>query len=254
VTIAVRRWRTLFALVLIEAAPIGVMRAASPASGPFHLVWLLCDVLLVGLLYPAALLTVTAPSPPPPGAVLKAAVPRFGASLVTFLLSAVWFALWLCLSAAAGGLAMLPFLAIGQGIWALIAAAVVAGGTGLALLPRAGLVGATLLPIVILERCSPWTALSRARQRVNHAGFLRSSLLGLALFAVSVVPILLASSAIDALIAATKFEALRALDELISDALSLGLGVVLGTVAALDLRARFEGVDLEAELDAAAPQ
>ena len=253
VTVAVRRWRTLFVLVLIEAIPIGLLRAAIPARAPFHLLWLFLDVLLVALLYPAAVLTAMAPSPPPPGAMLKAAVPRFGASLVTFLLSATWVALWLLVSAFAGGLAMLPFLAVGKGIWALIAAGVVANGTGLVLLPRAGLVGGTMLPIVILERCSPWTALFRARQRVNHVGFLRSSLLGLALFAVSVAPLLVMSSAVDALIVATKIEGLQALDELLSDALSLGLGIVLSTVAALDLRARFEGADLEAELDAPAP-
>jgi hypothetical protein len=90
----------------------------------------------------------------------------------------------------------------------------------------------------------------RARLRVNHAGFLRSSLLGLAVFAVTVAPILVVSSAVDALTDVTHLAALRALEDFISDAVSLGLGAVLCTVAALDLRARYQGTDLEAELDA----
>jgi hypothetical protein len=109
-----------------------------------------------------------------------------------------------------------------------------------------------MLPIVILERSSPGDALTRAQRRVNHDTFLRSSLLGLALFAVTVAPVLVVGAAVDAIVDATHLEALRALAELLSDAVSIGLGTVLSTVAALDLRARYEGTDVAAELDAAA--
>ena len=74
--------------------------------------------------------------------------------------------------------------------------------------------------------------------------------LGLAIFAVTTAPILVVSSMVDAVVAATHLAGLRVLDEVIADSVSLGLGIVLSTVVALDLRARFEGADLEAALDA----
>lgn len=163
------------------------------------------------------------------------------------MLASVWTIFWLVLSIAVGALASLSY-AVGEN--ALAAGITIAGGaTALALLPRAGLVGATMLPIVILERRSAWDALMLARRRVDHAGFLRSTLLGLAVFAVTVLPVLLMSEAVDTLVDITHLAALRALEELFSNAVSLGLGIVVSTVAALDLRARFEGADLEAALN-----
>jgi hypothetical protein len=251
VTLAVRRWRTLAVLVLIEALPVGFIRALLPTyAGPADLVWLVVDVLLVALLYPAAVLTTTAPTTPAPGPMLQAAARRYGASLATFVLSSVWLVLWLSVSVFGGVLAMLPFAFANNRIGTVIAMAVAGGAAALALLPRAGLVATTMLPIVILERRSPWDALMLAQRRVNHAGFLRSSLLGLAVFAVTIAPILVIGATVDGIVELTHVPALRALDELIADAVSLGLGIVLSTVAALDLRARFEGADLEAVLDA----
>jgi hypothetical protein len=250
VTLAVQRWRTLLVLVLLESVPVGLIRAVFPASGPAQLLSVALDILLVALLYPAAVLTTAAPAPPAPGAMLKAAARRYGVSFATFLLSAAWTVLWLLLSVSAGVVVALPFVALGNRPVTRIALFVAASVAALALLPRAGLVAATMLPIVILERRSPWDALTRARQRVNHAGFVRSSLLGLAVFAVTVAPILAVGAAIDTIVGITHLAALQAFDELIADAVSLGLGIVLSTVAALDLRARYEGADLEAGLNA----
>ena len=251
VTLAVRHWRTLFALVLIEALPVGFIRAMLPGTGQENFLWLPLDILLVALLYPAAILTVTATSMPTAGFALKTAARRYAASLLTFVISGAWTLLWVVLSAAAASLAMLPFIVI-QNRNAAVAAAVVAGGAvALALLPRACLVGATMLPIVVLERRSPFDAFARARRRVDNAGFVRSSLLGLAVFAVSVAPLLVIGAAVDTIVSLTQLSGLRALDEVLSDAVSLGLGMVLNTVAALDLRVRHDGADLDAELDAA---
>ena len=251
-TLAVRHWRTLFVLVLIEALPVGIVRVMLPATGRAHLLWLPLDILLVALLYPAAILTATATSTLTAGLALKAAARVYGASLVTFVISAAWTLLWFGLSAAAASLAMLPFIAIQSPTAAVVAAAIGGGAVALALLPRACLIAATMLPIVILERQSPFEAFARARSRVNHAGFVRSSLLGLAVFAVTIAPLLVIGSGVDTIVEMTHLTALRAVDEVVSDAVSLGLGMVLNTVAALDLRARHDGADLEAELDAKA--
>ena len=105
---------------------------------------------------------------------------------------------------------------------------------------------------MILEHVSPAAALTFARRRVNHTGFVRSSLLGLALFAVTFAPLLVVSAVTDTVVDLTHLTALRALDELITDVVSLGVGVVLSTVISLELRARSEGSDLEAALDTAA--
>ena len=251
VTLAVRRWRTLLVLVLLEAIPEALQHAALPMRGPGLWGPIVVDVLLVALLYPAAILTATAPNAPAPGAMLHAAARRYGASLVASLISFAFVALWVFVSVIAGLLGAAPFAAFEYRLGIAIAAAVAGGGAALLLVPRAGLVAAIMLPIVILERCSAGEALTRARRRVNHAGFLRSSLLGLALFAVTVAPVFVVSSAADALTDVTHLAALRALGDFIADAVSLGLGAVLCTVAALDLRARYEGTDLTAELDAA---
>ena len=251
VTLSVRHWRTLFVLVLIEAVPVGFVRVMLPETGRADLLWLPLDILLVALLYPAAILTVTATSTLTAGLALKTAARHYGASLVTFFISAAWTLLWIVLSAAAASLSMMPFIAI-RPTAAVVAAAVGGGAVALALLPRAGLIAATMLPIVILERRSPFDAFARARRRVNHAGFVRSSLLGLAVFAVTIAPLLVIGSGVDAIVEMTHLTGLRIVDEVVADGMFLGLGMVLNTVAALDLRARHDGADLEAELDAKA--
>ena len=253
ITLAVRRWRTLSVLVLLESVPIGVMRSALPEGRASLGASIIVDTLLVALLYPAAVLTATAPAAPAPGPMLRAAAGRYGASLVTIALSTAWTAVWLFLPLFVAILTALLFASSGNALGTGIAVAIAGGGTALALLPRAGLVGATMLPIVILERRSAWDALMLARQRVNHAGFLRSTLLGLAVFAVTVAPTLVVNGAIDTVVGITHLAALTGVAELISDAVSLGFGIVLSTVAALDLRARYEGAELEARLNLPVP-
>jgi len=248
VTLAVRRWRTLVVLVLIEAIPVGVLRATYPSSGLLFVL----DVVLIALVYQAGIFTAAARGPETARAMLKAAAPYYGAALRTYIASLVWMLLWLIVCAIAGGLAALPFAATQNRVAAIVAASIAGGAVGLAVLPRAGLVAATMLPIAVLERRSAGEALARARLRVNQAGFLRSSLLGLAVFAVTVAPTVALGPAFDALTELTKIRALDALEVLASDAASLGLGVVFSTVAALEMRAHYEGSDLEAELDAAA--
>jgi hypothetical protein len=252
ITLAVRNWRTLSVLILLEAVPVSIMRVAVPTRGPVYWTSFAVDIMLVALLYSAGILTAVSRTPPPPGPVLKAAARRYGAALGTTLISVAWMMLWTFVAALAGAFAMLLVAVFQSPTAVVVAGAVLGGGTALVLLPRAGLVAATMLPIVILERSSPWDALTRAQRRVNHDTFLRSSLLGLALFAVTVAPVLVVGAAVDAIVDATHLEALRALAELLSDAVSIGLGTVLSTVAALDLRARYEGTDVAAELDAAA--
>lgn len=248
VTLAVVHWRPLLALVLMEALPMGCVRALLPQSRPMTLLSFALDVLLISLLYVAAILITVSPDRPALGGVLKAAVQRFGVSLVTLLLSSVWLAFWIFVTAVAGVVVAMPFTMDGYPVAGVVAGAVGGGFVGLLALPRAGLVAATMLPIVTLERVSPWMALGRARRRVDQAGFRRSTLLGLAIFAVSYAPAIVSSAVVDTVVDATHLEALRVVDEFFADAVSLGLGVVLSTVAALELRARTEGADLEATL------
>ena len=252
ITLAVRRWRTLCVLVLMEALPIGLLRALRPQSGQETLVELSLDLLLVALLYPAGILTANARGVTRLRPVLADAARHYGASLLTLLASSAWIVLWVIVAAFAGVLAALPFRVSGNLTVVGVAAIVGASVAGLALLPRAGLVAAILLPIVILEHVSPAAALTLARRRVNHTGFVRSSLLGLALFAVTAAPVVVVGAVTETVVDLTHLTALLALDELITDVVSLGLGVVLSTVVSLELRARSEGSDLEAALDTAA--
>jgi hypothetical protein len=251
VTLAIQRWRTLLVLVLLEAVPIGFVRAL-PDSEKFMTLYWVPDVLLVALLYAAAVLTVVAPVGAAPGRVLRAAAQRFGSSLATFLLSALWVGMWFTLALLLAAVVTIPFVVIRAGPIAVGVFLFSAAIAGIVLLPRAGLVSATMIPIVILEGVSPFVALTRARRRVKQAGPRRSWLLGLAIFAATIAPSLAIGTVVDVIVKLTHLFALRAFDELVTDAITLGFGMVLCTVTALEMRARSEGTDLEAALEPSA--
>jgi hypothetical protein len=251
VTLAIQRWRTLLVLVLLEAVPIGFVRGL-PGSEKFMPLWFIPDVLLVALLYAAVVFTVVAPAGAAPGKVLGAAVQRFGSSLATFLLSALWIGLWLGLTTLLAAAVTIPFVALKAPINAAAILFLAGAIAGVVLLPRPGLVAATMIPIAILEGVSPFVALTRARRRVKQAGPRRSWLLGLAIFAVTIAPSLAIGAAIDTIVKLTHLSALRAFDELFTDAVTTGFGIVLATVIALEMRARTEGTDLEAALEPSA--
>ncbi|MDB5028602.1 MAG: hypothetical protein JWO66_2291, partial [Candidatus Eremiobacteraeota bacterium] len=208
--------------------------------------------LLIALLYPAAMLTVVVPVAPSPGDVLRTAAARFGSSLGAFLLSGLWFGLWLALTTLVAAVITIPFVALKAPMSAVAILALSGAVAGLVVLPRPSLVASTMMPIMLLERVSPFVALTRARRRVKHTGWRRSWLLGLAIMAITFAPALAISGAVEAIVSATHLYALRLIDELISDAVSVGFGAVLCTVTALEMRARSEGTDLEAALEPAA--
>ncbi len=254
VTLTVQRWRTLLLLVLVEAVPVGIARVTVPDHpAPLMLVWFVPDVLLAALLYGAVAFTTASVFAPPAMSVLRASARRFwpvmGAMLLSWLFLSL-IALAILLTAAFIGVIaaaftqnriMLPVL--GLGVMAL----------GLfVFLPRNGLVAMIVVPIVALEDVSPWKGLMTAFRRVGHLGLVRGWLLGLAAFALTLGPALAISFAMDTVVAATKLRALTAVEEFIVDSVTLGFGMVVATVVALEMRVRFEGSDIEAA--AAAPE
>ena len=137
---------------------------------------------------------------------------------------------------------MLPVLGLG----------VMALGLFVFLSPN-GLVAMIVVPIVALEDVSPWKGLMTAFRRVGHLGLVRGWLLGLAAFALTLGPALAISFAMDTVVAATKSrERSRPSKSLSSYSVTLGFGMVVATVVALEMRVRFEGSDIEAA--AAAPE
>jgi hypothetical protein len=243
ITLVVMRWRTLLMLVLAEAVPIGILRMLVPDRMSTVLVWFVPDIGLAALVYGAAVYTTAAPDVPSFMTVLRAATRRYGSFLASLIVSwlyvllialAVLIASWLATLLVAG--AQNPSLAVAAGFAILVLGFA-------AFLPRAGLVAMIVIPIVALEERSPWRALSTAFRRVQNAGKRRAWLLSLAVFAIGSAPPLLLSFALDPF--DRDVPVLRLLEELLGDACSLGAGVVVATVVALEMRVRYEGFDLE---------
>lgn len=247
VTLAVRRWRTIAILVLVEGIPIGIARTLVPDHpAALSLIWFVPDVLLVALLYGAMTRTVASAEAPSAAAALRASASRFGTVLAVILLG------WAYL-----GLMMVPVLIFavfvviltvsiaGQGVAVGVAAAFVALGF-LALMPGAGLVATIAVPIAALEGASPFRAFGIAFRRARSAGWWRTWLLGLVLFVISLAPALVVGAVASALIELTKIRALNLVDEVVVDAITLGFGMVVATVIALEMRVRYEGSDFEA--------
>ena len=254
ITIAVRRWRTLFALVLVESLPVGIGRAFFPMDrGPQFLLWYLPDLALVALLSAAIVLAVIAPHDPGPVPMLRAAVRVFGRALGAWLLAALYFAWNLFVCALAGGILGIPlgFLLGGGGAAGTIVGLTAGGIVALGILPRVFLTCSIAVPNVVIDGVTASTAFTLARRRVRNAGFNRGWLLGIAVFAVVGAPALVISAAMDTVVSITHVTALRVLEEFITDVVSLGLSTTLATVVALELRLRAEGADLHASLDAA---
>lgn len=246
VTIAVRRWRTLGALVLLEALPVGFVATV------LRLDWLSIgiDLVLVPLLLCAAVFAAASPANLSVADVLRQAVPRYGRCVLAFIFGFVLVAM-----------AGLPALLVGFLLGALtatgglgVAAVIVAGAAGvvilLALLPRFYLVGSLLFPIVALENTSAAEAWSIAFRRVGNAGAARAWRFGLTLFAVGLAPAIAVGAAADQLAEMTHLAAFRFADELVTDAISLGFSSVVATVMSLEMRVRYEGSDIEAALRA----
>jgi hypothetical protein len=247
VTLAVRHWRTLFALVLIDAIPFGFVRIAMPDdTGMLMMRWLLPDLVLITLLYTAGIMTAVAADIPSPRTVLASAVPFFWKALAAIVLAYAYFAAAAVVALIAGGLVAVLF---GLGTRnALIAGAVGASVAALVVLPPANLVCMIAMPVMIVERLSPWTAYTRSIGRVRRTGFVRAWLLGLAALALFLVPGLMLTSVADYVVGTLHLAVFRLVEQLLNDSMTLVFGTVFVTVAALEIRARTEGTDLEEEL------
>ena len=251
VTLAVRRWRVLGALVLIEAIPLGIGRVAvgesPPANAWFGLFEVLCDTLFFG----AAILGCATP-PATVGAVLRGALRRYGALIGAELLGFVLLLVVVAGAAACGFVAGLVFGPAGPA-FVLPISSVVAAVFVLVFAPRLSLVGSLLAPIVMLEHVSAPGSWSIAFRRTRNAGPRRSWLLGVALLAIAFIPTMLTALGADDVVRLTHLEAVRFVEELLSDAIQVALAATVATVISLELRVRYEGADLEAALIASAP-
>ncbi|MDB5069428.1 MAG: hypothetical protein JWM87_539 [Candidatus Eremiobacteraeota bacterium] len=244
VTLAVRRWRTLLVLVLAEAVPVGILRMVRPERPEaLMLVSLVPDIALVVLLYGAAAVVTAAPEPPSVTAALRTAASRYGALLAVFIVAWLYFSLIGLGVAFAAVLTAAPVAAMFGRTAAIAVGAVVALLGFVLFLPRAGLVAMIVMPIVALEERSPSKALATAFRRVRNTGQWRARLLGLAMCALLVAPLVVIALTADNV--DPKLPAFTLVEELLSDAISLGFGAVVATVISLEMRVRYEGADLE---------
>jgi hypothetical protein len=247
VTIAVRRWWVLLVLVLIEAIPIGIARTFEGDGPHANYWWLAVDFLIAPWLYCAAVLTTASPEVPSVATVLRRSLARYRSCLAAAVLAVV-LALFVGIPAAfALVVAVVSVSALGPTA-AGAAGAIAGGAVVLWLAPRLILVGTLLYPIVALENASAGQAWSIAFRRTRNAGNMRSWLFGLALFALGLVPSLIIGFGLDQLVDLTHVSAFRFVEELLSDALSVGFGSVVATVMSLEMRVRDEGADIEAAI------
>jgi len=250
VTLAVRRWRPLLMLVLIEAIPIGIANIYVPQRLSLAgAVLTIIDVLLFALLAGAVALTTAATEAPSAGAALRMAASRYGAVLAGGLLSSllvtaafvVPFGLAAVVTVVVAPIVRhVPYLFLTLG---LPLAAIVA--------PGPYLIGMIVFPIIALEGTSPWSAFRIAFRRASNAGWRRTWGLGLALLALSYGPVAVITGTIDYVIRITKLTGLTLLRDLLADSVSLGFAIVVATVISLEMRVRYEGADLDEVMDQA---
>jgi hypothetical protein len=254
VTLIVRHWRVIGVFVLVEALPIGALRATmhrDGAGGIYGLSWLL-DVALTAFAAAAIVFAIAAPDPQRP--IRSAAelgrtwfLRSLGTSVATFVVIApiagvtalIWFGLNFGLTR---GLLLPSF--VGTAI--CVALFVVTIG------PIIALVVGTAVPIALLENRTPFRAVGMVFRRSGALGFRRMWLLGIVLLVMTYGPPVAVDATIDAFPMPRALEpALAVARELFSDAVSLGLGIVLATVVAIETRIRTEGHDLALELQSA---
>jgi hypothetical protein len=258
VTLAVRHWRTLLVLTLIDAIPVGLIRVATPDdTGIASLRWLVAYTLLATFVIAASVVTVVAAARPSPMAAIASAVQLFPRALMATLLTTGWMIAILIVIGLCALVAGAVFLGAGENS-AQIAVAVAASLVGLAIVPAGNLVLGLVIPVLVLERLGPWRAFVRSIRLVRSAGFVRAWLLGLAALAVIFGPALVLSTAADYVVSTFHVPAFRLVQQFLADSVSLALGTTFLTVTAIELRARSEGTDLAAELGereaAAGPQ
>jgi hypothetical protein len=206
-------------------------------------------VILATFLFAAAVLTTAAVDVRSPRAVLTSATSVFWKTLAATFLAYAWYVLLGIVIIIVAALAAVPF---GLGTRsALIPAAAGAILAALVVLPAGNLVAMIVIPVMIVERLSPWKAFTRSIGRVRRTGFIRAWLVGLTGIAIIVIPALMLSSAADYVVASLHFAPFRLVEQFLGDAVALAFGAVFGTVVALDMRARTEGADLEAEIGGA---
>ena len=126
---------------------------------------------------------------------------------------------------------------------AAIAAAILALPIAIAL-PAAYAVLSIMYPVAILEETGPWKAVQRTIRRARRDGWIRASLLGLAMLAAILAPVIGLDAAFKQLAMVPALWWVTLPGELITTFVSISLGLALPTFAALDYRMRSEGTDL----------
>lgn len=118
--------------------------------------------------------------------------------------------------------------------------------------PIGALLAGIAFPIALLEDRTPFDAVGTAFRRAKSLGFRSSWLLGMAIFLMVYGPAWVLNTALEALPRAASLPlAAEIALELIGDAMSLGLGMVLSTLIAVETRIRTDGHDLEVALQSA---
>jgi hypothetical protein len=256
VVLCVRKWQVVVILCVLDALPGILERAANGGHfasddrvfwGVFAVETLVSSVVYAALVRAFAASPTRVPAVAPLGGALRDAARSVGAYVVLLLGLTVGLGL-------VGGLAFLGFVT-GQAFGGIIGALAASVAVGLPLLVLVVPFFAVIIvayPTTILGALGPFSGLAIAYKRVLGSGIRRSWLLGAALLVGSVGPTI-AIELVSAQVAnVPRFEWARFVDPLLSSLVEGAFGTALATVAAIDLRLRAEGTDLQSSLNQAA--
>jgi hypothetical protein len=242
VTITVRRWRTLTAIVLIQAIPLALVETFGPA---YANLWTTINVVfLTPLLAAAVIVTATAPEMPSAGSALGKAAHRFPSLVIGLLLSLLIALVGIAIIGIPIGL-LFGLIGAGFGLPGVVFFASV--GFAIAF-PLPNLVIALIDPIIMLENATAVEAAGIAFRRARNAGWWRSWRLGLTCFAFDLLPTFALSSAGEQIGRLLHLPVVNVVFDLLTSGVTLGIGIVVATVISLEMRVRYDGTDLIAAL------
>ncbi|HEX3469052.1 MAG TPA: hypothetical protein VHT05_13320 [Candidatus Elarobacter sp.] len=177
---------------------------------------------------------------------LRAATPRYGATLVGVLLNFAIVTIVIMV-------AVFPLLPIAAGLSRSVFRTFGSMGAGFGimalLMPGPLLFGQILYPIIALETKSPWLAMHIAYRRVRSAGFRRVWKLGFTLLAFDYVPITVVNLSAVQIGRVVHSWMPVDLTTPLAEGVTAVFSVVIATVISIEMRVRSEGSDIETSID-----
>jgi hypothetical protein len=251
VTVTAQRWTIITVFVLVRALPLAALQAITvDLNRPWTMLVFVVPLVLVLNAFTQAGIVF---------GIVESGRPSIRSAAN---LGRVWFGRALATDIASV-LALLPIIVVATLVAWAVSAAIPAVPRATSLFwtlivfgamvgPVIGLLQGTAAPVALLEDRQPFDAVGTVFRRLRVLGIRRTWLVGMLMFLVTYAPAVALAFVVDALPTPRAWApALAAAQDILQAAVSIGVGFVLGTLLAIEIRIRTEGHDLALELQSA---